>query len=373
MGVQIIFISGLGVLAVIIIIALCVMMARSFSHSMEREQDSLFAMLHSQQDSIRKTLSAGIGMQEDRFKTFALENEQKLNQIRKTVNEGLYAIRVDNNKKLDEMREVVDEKLQDSVSRSFRAVNERLEQVYKGLGEMQSLAAGVGDLKRVLTNVKTRGILGEIQLGAILEEILAPEQYEINCRVKPDSREAVEYAVKIPSADDDSFVYLPIDSKFPGDTYEKLLDAYDTGSKESVDAAAKELIARIKAEAKDIRDKYIYPPKTTEFAVLFLPFEGLYCEAVNRGLVEELQRRYRVNIAGPSTMAAFLNSLQMGFKTVAIQKRSSEVWEVLGAVKTEFEKFDTVLVSARNRIRQADDDLERLVGTRSNAIRRKLR
>ncbi|MCD8089883.1 MAG: DNA recombination protein RmuC [Clostridiales bacterium] len=368
-----ILILGFGLVVVLIVVFICVGMIKNFSGAIERRQESLFNMLSSQQDSIRNTISAGLSIQEERFKTFAVENEQKLDQIRKTVSSGLSDIRTDNNKKLDEMREIVDEKLQDSVSRSFRAVNERLEQVYKGLGEMQSLAAGVGDLKRVLTNVKTRGILGEIQLGAILEEIFAPEQYETNCRVKPDSREAVEYAVKIPSAEDDSFVYLPIDSKFPGDTYEKLLDAYDTGSKEAVDAAAKELIARIKAEAKDIRDKYIAPPYTTEFAVLFLPFEGLYCEAVNRGLVEELQRRYRVNIAGPSTMAAFLNSLQMGFRTVAIQKRSSEVWEVLGAVKTEFEKFDTVLESARNRIRQADDDLERLVGTRSNAIRRKLR
>lgn len=359
--------------AVLVMTAVCVIAVKNIGGGMEGRQERLFDMLSQQQDGIRKTVSAGLSIQEERFKTFALESEQKLEQIRKTVNEGLFEIRRDNNKKLDEMRTVVDEKLQDSVSRSFKAVNERLEAVYKGLGEMQSLAAGVGDLKKVLTNVKTRGILGEIQLGAILEEILAPEQYETNCRVKPGSREAVEYAVKIPSAEDDSFVYLPIDSKFPGETYERLLDAYDTGSKETVDNAAKELVARIKAEAKDIREKYIYPPATTEFAVLFLPFEGLYCEAVNRGLVEELQRRYRVNIAGPSTMAAFLNSLQMGFKTVAIQKRSSEVWEVLGAVKTEFEKFDTVLESARNRIRQADDDLERLVGTRTNAIRRKLK
>ncbi|MCD7855468.1 MAG: DNA recombination protein RmuC [Clostridiales bacterium] len=311
--------------------------------------------------------------QEKRFQTFAAQNDSSLNQIRKTVGDSLTDLRQENSRKLDDMRKIVDEKLQDSVSRSFKMVNERLEQVYKGLGEMQNLAAGVGDLKKVLTNVKTRGILGEIQLGAILEEIMSPEQYDTNVRIKKDSRETVEYAVKIPSAADDSFIYLPIDSKFPGDTYAKLLDAYDTGIKENVDLAAKELLNRIKSEAKDIHDKYIAPPITTEFAVLFLPFEGLYCEAVNRGLVEELQRRYRVNIAGPSTMAAFLNSLQMGFKTVAIQKRSTEVWEVLGAVKTEFDKFDNVLVSARNRIRQADDDLEKLVSTRSNVIRRKLR
>ncbi len=352
-----------------IIILVCFIMKKEICIRL----DTMADRLEEKQAATEKTVRMGLSIQEERFKTFALENGQKLEQIRGTVGKGLSDMQRDNNRKLDEMRAVVDEKLQDSVSRSFRAVNERLETVYRGLGEMKSLAEGVGDLKKVLTNVKTRGILGEIQLGAILEEIMAPEQYEVNVCVKKDSRETVEYAVKIPSAGDDSFVYLPIDSKFPGDTYGRLLDAYDSGSREEIDSAAKGLTTRIKAEAKDIRDKYIFPPYTTEFAIMFLPFEGLYCEAVNRGLVEELQRKYRVNIAGPSTMAALLNSLQMGFKTVAIEKRSNEVWEVLGAVKTEFDKFGDVLESARNRIRQADDELERLVGARTNVIKRRLK
>jgi len=313
---------------------------------------------------------------ESRFKTFEITNEQKLEAIRVTVERRLVLLQTENTKKLDEMRAVVDEKLQKTletkVAQSFQLVNERLEQVYKGLGEMQTLASGVGDLKKVLSNVKTRGILGEIQLGAILEEILAPEQYETNAVTKAGGTERVEYAVKLPT-DDGAPVLLPIDSKFPADLYAHLQDAYESGSPEAVSAAVTQLVQRVKQEAAKIRDKYIDPPNTTDFAIMFLPFEGLYAEVVNRGLVEELQRTCRVNIAGPSTMAALLNSLQMGFRTFAIQKRSSEVWRVLGAVKTEFTKFSNVLASSRKHLRQVDDDLEQLIGTRTRAISRNLR
>lgn len=313
---------------------------------------------------------------EQRLKSFEFNNEQKLEAIRQTVERRLITMQGDNAKKLDEIRNIVDEKLQKTletkVAQSFQLVNERLEQVYKGLGEMQTLANGVGDLKKVLSNVKTRGILGEIQLGAILEEILAPEQYATNIATKLGSSDRVEYAIKLPT-DDGSAVYLPIDSKFPADLYSNLQDAYESGTPDAIAAAISALTQRIKQEAAKIRDKYLDPPNTTDFAILFLPFEGLYAEVINRGLVEELQRSYRVNIAGPSTMAAMLNSLQMGFRTFAIQKRSSEVWRVLGAVKTEFQKFSNILASSRKRLQQVDDELEQLIGTRTRAITRNLR
>lgn len=314
-------------------------------------------------------------LQEERFQTFALRNEQQLEGIRQTVERRLTRMQVENGEKLDDMRRVVDEKLQKTLeskmTQSFQLVNERLEQVYKGLGEMQTLASGVGDLKKVLSNVKTRGILGEIQLGAILEEILTKEQYDVNVATKADSRDRVEYAVKLPT-EDGQRIYLPIDSKFPGVLYGNLQDAYELGSADAVNVALAALTTQIRKEAKDIRDKYIDPPNTTEFAILFLPFEGLYAEVVNRGLVEELQRAYRVNIAGPSTMAALLNSLQMGFRTFAIQKRSGEVWRVLGAVKTEFEKFGAILQSSQRRLTQVNDELDQLIGTRTRSIVRKL-
>ena len=317
-----------------------------------------------------------LGQFEKRLHGFTAETTQNLENIRTTVDKNLRAMQEDNNKKLDDMRRIVDEKLQKTLSErmneSFRLVNERLEQVYKGLGEMQTLAQGVGDLKKVLTNVKTRGIVGEIQLGAILEDILAPEQYEVNVATRPGSRNVVEYAVKLP-VEDGSHVWLPIDSKFPGDTYGALRDAYETGDRAPIDACAKQLVSTLKAEAKDIHDKYLEPPYTTDFGILFLPFEGLYAEVVNRGMVEVLQREYHVNIAGPSTMAALLNSLQMSFRTIAIQKRSGEVWSVLGAVKTEFDKFEACLTQTQNRLDQASRELDKLVGTRTRAIRRRLK
>ncbi len=332
-------------------------------------------MIAVNQQSFSSAQSEKLSHFEERLKTFSLENEQKLENIRRTMEKRLDDIRADNNKQLTEMRATVDEKLQktleEKMNKSFALVSERLEQVYKGLGEMQTLAVGVGDLKKVLSNVKTRGIVGEIQLGNILEEILTPDQYDTNVATKHGSREVVEFAIKLP-ARDDGFIYLPIDSKFPGDSYAALRDAYESGSKEAVDAAAKTLINTIRREAKDIRDKYIDPPNTTEFAVMFLPFEGLYSEVVNRGLVELLQRDYKVNIAGPSTMAALLNSIQMGFKTLAVQKRSAEVWNLLGSVKKEFETFNTVLVATQTKLDQANKELDKLVGVRTRQINRKL-
>jgi len=274
------------------------------------------------------------------------------------------------------MRRIVDEKLQktldERMTQSFQLVNERLEQVYKGLGEMQSLAVGVGDLKRVLTNVKTRGILGEVQLSAILEDILTPDQYEVNCATSPKGRERVEFAIKLP-AEDGGYVLMPVDSKFPVDAYNDLMDAYDSASPERVAAAAEALKARIRSFAKDIRDKYIDPPYTTEFGIMFLPTEGLYAEAVKLGLVERLQREYRISIAGPSIMAALLNSLQMGFRSVAIQKRSGEVWKVLSAVKTEFGRFEEVLAHTQKQLVKANEDLDKLIGVRTRQIRSSLR
>ena len=313
----------------------------------------------------------------NRFSQMAVENEQKLENIRATMEKKIGDLTEDNSRQLEKMRQTVDEKLQktleDRISQSFKLVSERLEQVYKGLGEMQNLAAGVGDLKKVLSNVKTRGILGEVQLGAILEQILSPDQYETDVKTRPGSTERVEFAVKLPGDDDGGPVWLPIDAKFPGDAYARLNDAYETGDKALIDAAYKNLEKVIKSEAKDIKTKYVEPPYTTDFAIMFLPFEGLYAEVVRHGLIEVLQKEYKVNIAGPTTMAALLNSLQMGFRTLAIQKHSSEVWEVLGAVKTEFNNFGNVLEKARSRIKQADDELEKLIGTRTNAIIRKLR
>ncbi|MCE5189655.1 MAG: DNA recombination protein RmuC [Eubacteriales bacterium] len=313
---------------------------------------------------------------EQRFKTFETSNEQKLEAIRQTVERRLLALQTENAQKLDEMRNVVDEKLQKTletkVAQSFQLVNERLEQVYKGLGEMQALATGVGDLKKVLSNVKTRGMLGEIQLGAILEEILAPEQYERDVVVKPGSKENVEFAVKIPTNDGEP-VYLPIDSKFPADLYSNLADAYESGSKDAIHAASNILIQRIRQEAAKIRDKYIDPPHTTDYAFLFLPFEGLYAEVTSRGVAEELQRSCHVILAGPSNMAALLNTVQMAYRSFAIQQRSSEVWRVLGAVKTEFDNFGKVLSNSRKHLQQVDDDLEKLIGARTRAISKRLR
>lgn len=333
-------------------------------------------MVSGNQKEVAMMQDKRLGELNEKFTHVSLENEQKLENIRITMEKKIGELTQDNNKQIELMRNTVDEKLQQTlenrITQSFKLVNERLEQVYKGLGEMQTLASGVGDLKKVLTNVKTRGILGEVQLGAILEQILSPEQYDENVKTKPSGTERVEFAVKMPG-DDETVVYLPIDAKFPGDAYAKLVDAYDVGDVVAIELAAKNLDRMIKSEAKDIHDKYIEPPYTTDFAIMFLPFEGLYAEVVRRGMIEILQRDYKVNIAGPTTMAALLNSLQMGFKTLAIQKHSSEVWEVLGAVKTEFDKFEDVLNATQARINQANAELDKLIGTRTRSIQRKLR
>ena len=332
-------------------------------------------MINQNQVNMAENQKFQLQQMETRLKTFSMENEQKLENIRSTVEKKLTYMQEDNNKQLENIRTTVDEKLQNTLenklNKSFETVSKQLQQVYKGLGEMQNLAVGVGDLKKVLSNVKTRGILGEIQLSAILKEILSPEQYEENVATKKGSRNVVEFAIKLP-ADDDSFVYLPIDSKFPGDTYAKLVDAMNSGNKEEIEVCSKNLLRTIKSEAKDIHDKYISPPNTTEFAIMFLPFEGLYAEVVNRGMVEVLQREYKVNVAGPSTMGALLNSLQLGFKTLAVQKRSAEVWQILNDVKREFDTFADVLEKTQTRLNQANTELDKLVGVRTRKIQSQL-
>ncbi len=326
-------------------------------------------------DTLRKTVNEMTKGLDERMTSFQKQSAIQMEQIRRTMEKRVADMQASNEKKLEEMRLTVDEKLQktleERINQSFKMVSDRLDRVYKSLGEMQKVGAGVDDLKRVLSNVKTRGILGEVQLGAILEEILSPEQYEVNIATKKGSSDRVEFAVRLPG-DDETPVYLPIDAKFPLDAYQKLLDAYDSADPAQVETAVKELRTRIKGFAKDIRTKYIDVPYTTEFAIMFLPVEGLYAEVVRHGMVEELQKD-KINIAGPTTMAALLNSLQMGFKTLAIQKSSGQVWKVLGEVKTEFEKFETVLDKAQQRMQQASQELDSLVGTRTRAINRKLR
>lgn len=361
--------------AITLIVSIITLIIVLKKNNNSKTEDELKRIILNQQSFAQSQNDRAVQL-EQRLHSFSSDNVQSLENIRRSVDEKLESIRRENLRQLDEMRQTVDEKLQktleEKMNKSFSLVNERLEQVYKGLGEMQTLAVGVGDLKKVLSNVKTRGILGEIQLGAILSEILSKEQYEENIATKKSSKNVVEFAIKLPG-DGDSVVYLPVDSKFPGDTYSALRDAIESGDKQRIELAQKALVQRIKGEAKDIHDKYIDPPNTTEFAIMFLPFEGLYSEVVNMGLVEILQREYKVNIAGPSTMAALLNSLQMGFKTLAVQKRSAEVWKILGGVKTEFDKFNDVLVMTQQRLDQANKELDKLVGVRTRQIQRQLK
>lgn len=361
--------------AITLIVSVVTLITVLKKNNNNRTEDELQRILLNQQSFAQSQNDRAVQL-EQRLHSFSSDNVQSLENIRRSVDEKLESIRRENLRQLDEMRQTVDEKLQktleEKMNKSFSLVNERLEQVYKGLGEMQTLAVGVGDLKKVLSNVKTRGILGEIQLGAILSEILTKEQYEENIATKKGSKNVVEFAIKLPS-DGAGTVYLPVDSKFPGDTYSALRDAVESCDKQRIESAQKALVQRIKGEAKDIHDKYIDPPNTTEFAIMFLPFEGLYSEVVNMGLVEVLQREYKVNIAGPSTMAALLNSLQMGFKTLAVQKRSAEVWKILGGVKTEFDKFNDVLVMTQQRLDQANKELDKLVGVRTRQIQRQLK
>jgi DNA recombination protein RmuC len=298
-------------------------------------------------------------------------------EIRETVERRLESMQKDNADKLEKMRQTVDEKLhatlEKRLSESFKMVSDRLEQVHKGLGEMQVLAAGVGDLKKVLSNVKTRGVLGEVQLGALLDQILAPEQYARNVATRPGSRERVEFAVRFPGQDADHPVWLPIDCKFPTDDYQRLQAAQDAADPQAVEAAAKALESRIRMEAKSICEKYIEAPGTTEFGLLYLPMEGLYAEVLRRpGLFEGVQRDHRIVICGPTTITALLNSLQMGFRTLAIEKRSSEVWQILGAVKSEFGRFGDVLANTKRQLQTVANSIDQ-AETRTRQIERKLR
>lgn len=346
------------------------------SQAQVEKLDSIDRHVMARQEAMNQTVETQMKAMEERLGHLEQMSEQKLEALRQSMQGSMLEMRQENTKKLEEIRGTVDEKLQDTLQKkitdSFQAVSRQLEQVYKGLGEMQNLASDVGGLKRVLSGVKTRGILGELQLGAILEEILSPEQYDTDVATIPESRERVEFAVKLPGSDG-GHVYLPIDSKFPGDTYMHLQEAQAAGDAAALAEARRALTAVLKKSAKDIRDKYVEPPYTTNFGILFLPFEGLYAEVVNQGLIEVLQREYQINVAGPSTMAALLSSLQMGFRTLAIQKRSNEVWQVLGAVKTEFGKFEDVMTRMQGHLKQTSSDLETLMGTRTRAINRKLR
>lgn len=336
----------------------------ALSDNISNRQQSLEQRITEKQDHLEKQIVT----RQDGF-------EKQVSEQLKFVQSLLSETRESVDKQLDSIRGVVNEKLQQTLnerlSESFKRVDERLAEVHKGLGEMQALANGVGDLKKVLSNVKTRGTLGEIQLRAILDEVLAPEQFETNFDAAKGSSERVEFAIKLPN-DGSNAVYLPIDSKFPADMYLRLTEAYESADPAQVEAAQRSLKEALMRFAKDIFDKYINPPRTTNFAIMFLPTEGLYAEAVRLGLVETLQAKYRINIAGPSTMAALLNSLQMGFRTLAIQKRSSEVWELLSKIKHEFNNFDDVLTSTRKSLQKANDDLDKLIGTRTRQIKKAL-
>jgi DNA recombination protein RmuC len=306
------------------------------------------------------------------------ETERKLDSIREVLENRLRILQTENERKLEEMRRTVDEKLQSTLekrlSESFNLVSERLQAVHEGLGEMKTLATGVGDLKKILGNVKTGGMLGEVQLEAILENILAPGQFSRNQKIKLQTRETVEFAIKLPGLQEGEFVFLPIDSKFPIEKYAQLSQSYQTGEKSEIEAAAKTLRVALSKSAKEIAEKYIAPPQTTDFAIMFLPFESLYAEAVREpGFLETLQREYKIIITGPTTLAAILNSLQMGFRTLAIQKRSADVWKVLAQVKKEFDSFGKTLITARKNIDTAGKQIDELVFSHSDKIEKSLR
>lgn len=375
----------LCIFSILSFIMLGILLLRSIRKGSEggRELDTLKDDIRYMTDMITEIEHAAAEAQDRRladmqrqFSNMQIQNEQKLDSIRQTVDKRIAGLETENSKRLEQMQKTVDEKLQETlesrITKSFKLVSERLEEVYKGLGEMKKLAGGVDDLSKVLSNVKTRGMLGEIQLGAILSQILSPEQYEENVATRPGASERVEYAVKLPG-NGGGCVWLPIDAKFPGDTYSALVDAYDSGDQEEIARCGKNLENVIRKSAKDIHEKYVEPPATTDFAIMFLPTEGLYAEVVRRGMLQRLQNEFRINVAGPSNMAALLNSIQMGFKTIAIRKQSGHVWEVLAQVKNEFGKFEEVLRSAQNRIDQANKDLDKLVGVRTRSINRSLR
>ena len=382
----------LVILVIAIVLAILVVLLWSKLNRIEQHspQDALRRELEQQLFGLKQDVGAGIqslggsnvqaiGQLSELLKDnqrMAMEAQrQQLEQMEKSLRTKQENMLFIVKEQLEEIRGTVDEKLQTTlekrISESFKTVSSQLEQVYKGLGEMQSLANDVGGLKKIMSGVKTRGNLGEYQLAAILAEILAPEQYATNVATVPKSSERVEFAVKLPH--EDGTVYLPIDSKFPAETYAQLRDAQESGDRRAVEAAYKNLEAVIKSEAKDIRTKYVAVPYTTNFAIMFLPAEGLYAEVVSRGMVELLQRDYQVNVAGPSTMAALLNSLQMGFKTLAIQQKSNYAWEVLGAVKTEFGKFEDSLTKMQRYLDSTSKELDNLITTRSNQMSKRLR
>jgi DNA recombination protein RmuC len=341
---------------------------RSFGEAQLRRMTELASFQKSQLDTFSEQL-----------KTLTLMNEGKLEKLRQTMEARLQSLQEENGVKLEQMRATVDEKLHATLEKrlgdSFRLVSERLEQVHKGLGEMQGLAAGVGDLKKVLTNVKTRGTFGEIQLGSLLEQILTPEQYAANVATRPGSSERVEFAIRLPGREpgDGGVVWLPLDAKFPQEDYLRLLEAQDQANPEGVAEAGRQLERQVKLMAATIRDKYLEPPHTTDFALMFLPAEGLYAEVLRRsGLCESLQRDFRVVISGPTTLAALLNSLQLGFRTLVIERRSSEVWQLLGAVKGEFGKFGDILEKTKKKLDEASSGIE-AAAVRSRAIERKLK
>jgi DNA recombination protein RmuC len=337
----------------------------SFNKAVISQMSEMASMNKDQLDSFSKQLTSMTQI-----------NEQKLESVRNVVENRLKSLQEDNSQKLEKMRETVDEKLHSTLEKrlgeSFKQVSDRLEKVHQGLGEMQTLASGVGDLKKVLTNVKTRGTWGEIQLGNLLDQMLVAEQYERNIITKKGSRDPVEFAIKLPGRDS-SAVYLPVDAKFPKEDYERLIEAQEQANVVLIEEAGKAIEARIKFEAKNIRDKYIDPPHTTDFAIMYLPIEGLYAEVLRRpGLCELLQKEYRISVAGPTTFAALLNSLQMGFRTLAVEKRASEVWVLLGTVKTEFGKFGDILDKTKDKLQQATDQID-LAAKKSRTIETKLR
>ncbi len=356
------------------------------AHGDRLAREELGARLAQLTDALLHRMAEISRLQKDQLDSFSKQlaeltalNETKLETLRQSMDRRLQSIQADNAAKLDQMRVVVDEKLQTTLEKrlgdSFKQVSERLEQVYAGLGEMRALAAGVGDLKKVLTNVKTRGTWGEIRLGQILEQILTPDQYAANVITKPGGSERVEFAIRLPGsgADREQIVWLPIDAKFPQEDFQRLLDAQEAADKEQADRSWRNLELRVKAEARAIRDKYIDPPNTTDFAILFLPVEGLYAEVLRiPGLCDHLQREHRVVVAGPTTLAALLNSLQMGFRTLAIERRSSEVWELLSLVKTEFGKFGDTLSRTKKKLQEAANTIDQ-AEVRTRAIERSLR
>ena len=362
----------------------------TFSQNIATQMTSIATVQNNQIDAFAMQLAAFSAANETRMENFRktldeqlarVQEQQRLSsaEMRQTIEQRLERIQKDNAEKLEAMRKTVDEKLHETLEKrlgeSFKLVSDRLEAVHKGLGEMQTLAAGVGDLKRVLTNVKTRGTWGEVQLASLLEQILTPDQYAVNVATRPGSKDRVEFAIKLPggAGEGGAPVWMPIDAKFPNEDYERLLAAQDRGDVAGIEEASKFIEARLKLEAKTIRDKYIEPPHTTDFALLFLPTEGLYAEALRRpGLSDALQRDYRVTIAGPTTLTALLNSLQMGFRTLAIEKRSSEVWQILGAVKTEFANFGDVLANTKRQLAAVANSIDK-AETRTRQMERKLK